>query len=32
MPTVKIMDGGDMEADMEEYNIFEGYDTMAPEE
>ena len=26
MPTVKIMDGGDLEADMEEYNIYDGYD------
>lgn len=29
MPTVKIVEGGDMEADMEEYNIYEAYDTMA---
>ncbi|EAS04978.2 cyclic nucleotide-binding domain protein (macronuclear) [Tetrahymena thermophila SB210] len=28
MPTVKIMDGGDMEAEIEEYNIYDGYETM----
>ncbi|KAL4434593.1 hypothetical protein ABPG74_007377 [Tetrahymena malaccensis] len=29
MPTVKVMDGGDMEAEIEEYNIYDGYDTIA---
>lgn len=28
MPTVKIIEGGFIETDMEEYNIYEAYETL----
>ena len=30
MPTVKFIEGGEAEAEFEEYNIYEPYDTIVP--